>query len=262
MACSGNPSPHAVISIQSIYKTGVLIASASEPSAQGVRRLPPQYRSNADGEISMTLPRGAVVVLTGNIDGLTNKLTLRVPDAESAQLEDFIATGGVPQSGMLIRDAEDELLASKIGTFQFGAGFIVSEAAPGVASVEIAESGSSAGELLSSTVVNLNTNAQQDLYTVSAGKKLIGPLRIVFHSPSVNLSSGGDTLTIADSLGLNAYLSYSVDVMTAVTAVRVFYNIGAVHSLAAGAKVRAAHASAFGSAATLSVDLFGYLVDA
>jgi len=119
--------------------------------------------------------------------------------------------------------------------------------------------------LLSSTVLNLNTNTKQTLYTVPAGKSAV-VLWVVGRSASVDLSTGVTTLL---SFGFNAGATdWSTGMFgtPALTSASLFQMLSQTEALAGFPSVIGTAAqtfgaitdAAFGSAATLVVECFGY----
>jgi hypothetical protein len=116
-------------------------------------------------------------------------------------------------------------------------------------------------QLLSTTVVDVNTLDVQDLYTVPAEKILV-VTRIVAREPSTELTTHPDDLTIIDSVG---GIEFTVITLNSLSHLLTYINNtpGAARTVAAAGKVQATLTfDVFGSAATVKVDLFGYLLDA
>lgn len=128
-----------------------------------------------------------------------------------------------------------------------------------------AAGGATTGEqLLSSTTLDVNSTSAQDLYTVPAGKTLV-VTRIVARSPSLSIYSvGPGTLNVSfTENGTGGGVASNINVAAFVDAVQVRATVPAsasFYSVTAGNKVQATPGSAFGSAATVIVDLFGYLI--
>ena len=121
------------------------------------------------------------------------------------------------------------------------------------------------GTLLSSTVLNLNTNTKQTLYTVPAGKSAV-ILWVVGRSASVDLSTGVTTLL---SFGFNAGATdWSTGMFgtPALTSSGLFQMLSQTEALSgfpsvigtAGQIFGVITDAAFGSAATLVIECFGY----
>ncbi|HEY0658321.1 MAG TPA: hypothetical protein VGD05_07600 [Pyrinomonadaceae bacterium] len=115
---------------------------------------------------------------------------------------------------------------------------------------------------LSSTVVNTNTTSKQPLYTVPTGKKLI-PDKIVLHSPSIPIE------TIAYGAVLyfdNDYFAeMSMGYLQEFFSTAHFRSFGYADAGYLGGSSADVLAIAFGGTsfvATITVDVFGYLVDA
>lgn len=120
--------------------------------------------------------------------------------------------------------------------------------------------------LLSSTVLNLNTNTKQNLYIVPTGRSAL-PLWVALRSASVDLSGG---LTASLTFGFNGGATdWGVTVLpiTDLTSNTEFKMFGQFEAASGGGSVIGAATdrfgaitdAAFGSAATLVVDVFGYL---
>lgn len=120
--------------------------------------------------------------------------------------------------------------------------------------------------LLSSTVLNLNTSTKQTLYTVPAGKSAL-ILWVVARSASVDLSTGLTTLL---SFGFNAGATdwSSGNFGTpALTSSSLFEMMSQTEALAGQPSVIGTAAqifgaitdAAFGSAATVVIEIFGYV---
>lgn len=120
--------------------------------------------------------------------------------------------------------------------------------------------------LLSSTVMNLNTNTKQVLYTVPAGKSCV-PLWVVGRSASVDLSAG---ITMSLSFGFNAgatdWSTGGIFGTPGLTSSSLFQMMSQTEALSgspsvigtAGQTFGAITDAAFGSAATLVIEVFGY----
>lgn len=121
--------------------------------------------------------------------------------------------------------------------------------------------------LLVSTALNLNTNTKQTLYTVPAGKSAI-PAIIVARSASVDLSGGVTTfLTFGFNAGATDWNPSTNFPTTDLTAAARFKVFGQESAASAGVSIigtagqifGAITDAAFGSAATVVIDVFGYL---
>lgn len=120
--------------------------------------------------------------------------------------------------------------------------------------------------LLSSTVLNLNTNTKQPLYTVPAGKSAL-ILWVVARSASVDLSAGVTTLlSFGFNAGSNDWSSGNFGT-PALTLSSLFQMMSQTEALAgqpsvigtAGQTFGTVTDIAFGSAATLVIEIFGYV---
>lgn len=118
-------------------------------------------------------------------------------------------------------------------------------------------------EFVISEVLDLNTNTKQSLYTVPPGKSAIITTE-VFHSPSVDLSGGGTTrLTSGFDAGATDFgpQFFNPTILTATDHYAVFDQQDAAPAApsvigAAGDEFGVITDSAFGSAATVVVDLY------
>lgn len=123
-----------------------------------------------------------------------------------------------------------------------------------------AAGGSSTGEqLLSTSIVDLNTTTPQDLYTVPVGRTLV-VTRVVTRNASADLSTGvAVTLSFTEN-GAGGTVAPAVSTTALTTAAHVRFSVatGTTVVVAAGNKARATPSAAFGAEATVSVDLFGY----
>lgn len=120
--------------------------------------------------------------------------------------------------------------------------------------------------LLSSTIVNLNSTAAQDLYTVPLGKSLV-TINAIARSASVDVSAYASDVPLkengsGDSV-INAFTSAqwsNLSDSTHFIPSPGFDGTDAPYKIVpTGNKVRAIPAGAFGSAATVVIDLYGIL---
>lgn len=120
--------------------------------------------------------------------------------------------------------------------------------------------------MLASVSLNLNTNTKQSLYTVPTGKSAI-ITKVIARSPSVDLSGGATTnLSFGFNAGANDWANATLGtaLLTASTLFLVLsqeFALGGSPSTI-GASTRTFSAitdAAFGSAATVQIEVFGHL---
>lgn len=133
----GTPMPEgkATLTVLSIVKAGEFV----EPSPGTART----KKNDASGIITLTLPRLSNVTLqsvrqTGKevIDQFANAVTVSIPDAATANLEDLIAAADVPTEGIVVQD-DGVGLVNKVGTLNFGQGIVATETSAGVSEVKL-----------------------------------------------------------------------------------------------------------------------------
>lgn len=116
--------------------------------------------------------------------------------------------------------------------------------------------------LLASTVLDLNTNTKQTLYTVPAGKSAL-PVYLILRSSSTNLSGGATTtLQFGFNAGATDWTAGAPTNITSLTGATL-YNLvqggGGPSVVGTAAQTFGAIADfSFGSAANVTVDVFGY----
>lgn len=133
----GTPMPEgkATLTVLSIVKAGEFV----EPSPGTART----KKNDASGIITLTLPRLSNVTLQSKatagkevIDQFANAVTVSIPDAATANLEDLIAAASVPTEGIVVQD-DGVGLANKVGTLNFGQGLVATETSAGVSEVKL-----------------------------------------------------------------------------------------------------------------------------
>lgn len=120
--------------------------------------------------------------------------------------------------------------------------------------------------LLASASININSNTAQDIYTVPSGKTLV-VTRAVVRLASADISGYGSAVDVFDSSSGDAVIdSFDTYAWTQLLDGDHFYpstgftGVNAPYIMvAAGDRVQARPLGVFGSAATVVMDVFGYL---
>lgn len=111
-----------------------------------------------------------------------------------------------------------------------------------------------------SVTIDLNVITWQDVYTVGAGKTLI-VMGAYLRSSSVDITALAGTFTLRDSASTTLITAASIaaDLRTYFFPLLADPSTGAGKVVTAGNKVQARNDTAFGSAATVILDLVGYV---
>jgi hypothetical protein len=120
------PAANAVLWVEKIVKAGSLYSTQRS-----------SVRADANGFVTLTLPRNSTVYLSGEVLGLdkTGGVGLAIPDSATATIESLVHITSVPTTGIVVKQA-GSALPNKEGTINF-TGATVTETTPGSVTVAI-----------------------------------------------------------------------------------------------------------------------------
>lgn len=198
----------------------------------------------AAGVITLLLPRGSTVRLTGTVRGFHEALTVAIPDTATADLEDLIPvqySGSLPQG----------LGTGSTPTFNTSA-------------VQVE------GKLATVTGVDLDTTSAATLFTCPAGKSCV-VTRAIIRDASASLVGMSGVLAFKSGIGTIMRQTISTSPLT--TSLRylqmfpgqtddgVFdYLNNRPVIITAGTTLDAQMSAPSGAPATVTIDVFGYLI--
>lgn len=140
------------VTIVKVVKAGSLISSRSQT-----------IRTAVNGTITLTIPRDSVAYVYADARGLNNNgpagVALSIPNSDTANLESLVSIGSIPVNGVTVK-VNDTTLSTLIGTFDFGAGFVVVQTPTGE--------------------VNLSVNAALNVREVDTAPTVTAPPNIEF----------------------------------------------------------------------------------
>jgi hypothetical protein len=120
------PAAGAVLWVEKIVKNGSLYSTIRS-----------SVRADANGVVTITVPRSSVVYLSGEVLGLdkVGGVALAIPDAATATLESLVHVASVPTTGIVVKQ-DGTAKPNKEGTLNF-TGAVVTETTPGSVTVAI-----------------------------------------------------------------------------------------------------------------------------